>query len=489
MASSQMVTQLAELKEVLLKRQSGSGGWPHWLHIDDASTSIAGTAHALAMLRMQGSEADDPAIDSGLRYLAREVKRHTKPGARGEFSRYSAYALWGLTRYPAGLADEEIFEGARFSARWLLRRARSSGGWSVKGEASDSAPVSLPATMAAVHGLDRIPPYVRGKLGAECRQAAADARVAVRDAAQGSRSQRYWRQVDNGPACPGATSLAVLTLAGGGQDDRDLAKLGVNYLVAHHDDWTSSVDLDQQLDQVTWRIMSFSTGLRAVLHPCAERKPSEELRRAVIEHMDSLWSPSVGAWGAEQGVAPSTTGSYAVVAAVRALKNAWPYDPAQELAEEPATRAKRFRQSTRRSRTKVKPRRLIEVNERARQIFVNEQVGSAKRRFPVRWDDSSTSQWPMLLALLRRTKSAAELQSPNQRDSLLSWRELVRYSSDGDVSEGGVKKAISRINSKVKKASEDRRFPTFQRLVEKIVPGNSDLAHYGLEEAEVEFSE
>lgn len=483
-----MATQLGELKEVLLKRQSESGGWPHWLHMDDASTSIAGTAHALAMLRMQGSEATDPAIEEGLRYLAREVRRHTKPGDRGEFSRYSAYALWGLTRYPAGLVDEEIFDGARYSARWLLQRARPSGGWSVIGDGRDSAPVSLPATMAAVHGLDRVPPFVRGKLGARCQEAAAAARGAVREAAQGSRSRRFWRQIDDGPACPGATSVAVLTLAGGGQEDRDLAKLGVNYLIANHEDWTAGVDLDQQLGQVTWRIMSFSTGLRAVLHPCAERKPSEELKRAVIEHMESLWSPAVGAWGAEQGVDPSTTGSYAVASAVRALKNAWPYDPAQELRGEPASRAKRTRNSNRRGRKKAKPRRTIEVNERARQIFVNEKVGAVERRFPVRWDDSSTSQWPMLLALLQRTHFAAQLSAANQRDFLLSWKQLVGCSSDGDVSEGGVKKAIARINGKVEKASEDRRFPTFQRLVEKIVPGNSDMAHYGLEETDVEFT-
>lgn len=483
-----MTSRFNRLETVLLERVSSSGGWPHWLHLADASTSLVGTAHALAMLRMRGYEAHDPIIENGLRYLAREVKVHTKPGRRGEYSRYPAYALWGLMRFPAGLADEKIVDGARFSATWLIRRARPSGGWSVEGRPSDDGAISLPATMAAVYGLDRLPPYVRGSLAARCNAASSAARDAVAEHAYGSGTQSYWKQRSGGKACPGATGLAVLTLAGGSPDHRQLAAQGINYLLANPDDWTGSVHLDQHLDQLTWRIMSFSVCLRAVLHPCSGQTPTESVKAAVIEHMDSLWSEKTGAWAVEQGNDASTTGSYAVAAAVRALKNAWEYDPAIEIS--PRRRAQSKRRSKKKSPASEsqRRRRVIEVWEWDRRIRIAEEIGPEQHDFFVRWDEKATSQWPMLVALLRRTEQAAGIPNPNQHDSTLSWAELVEYSNNGAASWPTIERTIDRINEKIRDtAIETRRFPPFQDLIERIVPGDTEEVHFGLEEAEVTF--
>jgi hypothetical protein len=474
-----------ELEAVLLKRVSASGAWPHWLHMDDASTSLVGTAHALAMLRMRGYEAHDPVVAGGLAYLAREVRSHTRK--RGGFSRYPAYALWGLMRFPAGLANDEIFDGARFSADWLLRRARPSGGWSVAGLASDDAPISLPATMAAVHGLDRLPAYTRGKLGERCRAAATAAREGVVEEASGSGSKRFWTQRGGGRACPGATSLAVLTLAGGSDEHRAIANLGINYLLANPDDWTGSVHLDLQLDRQAWRIMSFSVGLRAVLHPCARKKPKEDVKRAVLEHMDCLWDEPTGAWAVEQGHHPSTTGSYAVAAAVRALKNAWDYDPTVDVPGFQPPKHPRPRRTPTEVKTRSRIRREISVWEDDRKIRIAEQIGPEHREFWVRWDDKAKSQWPMLLALLSRTRDAATVSSPSQYDTTLSWAQLVKYTSNGSASPLAIERAIDRINEKVRLAAQERRFPPFQSLIGRIVPGNSQEVHYGIEEAEVTF--
>ncbi len=484
--------RLEKLERTLLTRVSrSSGGWPHWLDMDDASTSIVGTAHTLAILRMRGYEVHESVIDEGLRYLARAVRLHIKPSQRGGYSRYPAYALWGLMRFPGGLADPEIVGGARFSASWLLKRARPSGGWTVGGQAGYEGQISLPVTMAAVHGLDRLVPFERGSNGERFAAAAAGARRAIAAEAQHKGAGVYWCQNLGGKACAGATSLAVLTLAGGSDEDREVARKGIRYLLDHPKDWTDSVHFDQNRYQPTWRIMSFSLGLRAVLHPCAVNKPGEPVKRRVIEHMDSLWSESSGAWAVEPGADPSTTGSYAAVAALRALKNAWEYDPVFELSDGQIRKLPRTagEQGKPASRGPMRTRRWIEVWAGQRKIKITEE-GPPESEFHVTWDRRAVSQWKTLLALLKHQEQADKARRRGERLSVyeitLSVADLAARSQGGRASPQAVRRTIRRINERIEREAWSLKLRPTQRLIEKIIPGDvEDRDYYGLEETRV----
>ncbi len=488
-------SRFAMLEATLLRNKSESGSWPHWLDVEDASTSLVGTAHGLAMLRMRGYEFHEPDVQKPLLYLARQVRVHTRRDQRGEYSRYPAYALWGLMRYPGALAEKEIFEGAKFSANWLIRKARPSGGWSVKGHSDEERLLSLPATMPAVLGLDRFAPYARGDLGRKCIQCSRDARAAIAAAAVGSGEWRFWRQLPGGEACPGATSLAVLTLAGGTKEERDLAGLGINYLLANPDDWTTQVHDDQQLKQLIWRIMTFSVGLRAVLHPCARQKVNDDVVRAVVAHMDSLWSEEGEGWAFVQGGIPTTTGSYAVAAAVRALKNASEFDPfAQYLGK------KRFRptaarkvKGSRNGGMGAQKSRRIDVWEAERKITIKVE-NPPGQEFSAKWDARAKSQWATLMALLKRQVHAQEVrrqkaakENDRQSDATLSVAALMEYSQGKAANAKSVERTIKRINAKVAETAWEAKLH-FQYLIEPMAVGDSEVdMEYGMEETEVVF--
>jgi hypothetical protein len=494
-------TRFARLEGALLQNSTASGSWPHWLNMTSASTSLVGTAHGLATLRMRGYEFQDKVIGDGIRYLASQVSVHTKKSERGDFSRYPAYALWGLLRYPGALSDPQIFKGAEFSANWLIRRQLARGGWSIRATGDDR--LSLPVTMPAVLGLERLAPYARGVLGERCLAAAARARAAVTSAAEGTGRERprYWRQLEGGDICPGATSLAVLTLAGGDQADRDLANRGIAYLLANPERWVGSVHIDQQEQEVTWRIMSFSTGLRAVLHPCARHQPTGEAKLAVIRHMDSLWCEEDGAWATEPGAGPSTTGSYAVAAAFRALKNAAEYDPRNEFPgyrpatanDRPSSEARRISPPARRQR------RQIDVWPEERRI----EISIAGSRFDASWDIRALSRWALLEAVLKRQIEAAEklratqAEAPKERKSIpkrasqmdisLSIEELAVHSRTGKATPPSIRRTIKRINLDIAAASHGTKLPSFQDLIERMYPGDSRYERYGIEEVDVTF--
>lgn len=489
MTKRSMSARLARLEDVLRKRVSGSsGGWPHWLHIDKASTSIVGTAHALAMLRMRGREFDEKLVDDGLRYLAREVREQTKPGARGTYARYPSYALWGLSRFPAALSDPEIFAGAKFSATWLLGRTRPSGGWTVDGTRDDQAEISLPATMAAVHGLDRTAPYVRGVFGDKCLTASARARDAIAAAAEPSSRGSFWRQRQNSTPCPGATSLAVLTLAGGSPGHREVAKQGIAYLRSHRKDWTTSVHVDDQLEQLTWRIMSFSLGLRALLHPCATKPPVKPIVQEVVSHFDALWDERTGAWAVQQGHDASTTGSYAVFAAVRALKNAWAFDPVAAYAlsrpEAVAKGSSAEPAAGHAAANGAQSQRRVRMVDGKQGIYISDPAIS-DREFYVAWDGKASSQWGILEALLLLKQSANRRKHPSQYHYTLSLEELAAHTKTRGIDAATIERTIRRVNERISAAATEARIHSFPGLIEKIVPGDSDEVRYGIEETEV----
>jgi hypothetical protein len=480
-----MPDRLARLDGVLGKRVSQSGGWPHWLHIENASTSLVGTAHALAMLRMRGREHNDELVQGGLHYLAREVEEQARPGARGGYARYPAYTLWGLMRFPGALAESEILDGARFSASWLLARTRPAGAWTVDGVRDDDIDISLPATMAAVHGLDRMAPVARGSYGKKCEKAAYEAREAIVAAAGRSKEGPFWRQRKAGTPCLGATSLAVLTLAGGDKKHRDLASEGFEYLRAHNRDWTTSVHVDDQLDQLTWRIMTFSLGLRALLHPCAANPIGTPIVRKVVGHFDALWDEETGAWAVQQGHDASTTGSYAVLSAVRALKNAWEFDPhvVYKVPRKDPPRRSKGSGLVRAGRTngKATARQVRLIGGRPAVYILDPELSS--QEFYVVWDTKAKSQWEIFRRLLDRKAQANRKENPSQYDYTLSVSELAGRS---DLKPGTVERTIRRINERIAEvAATEARIRSFPRLVEKIIPGDSHQVRYGIEETEV----
>lgn len=480
-----MPDRLARLEGVLARRVSKSGGWPHWLHIENASTSLVGTAHALAMLRMRGREHNDKLVKDGLRYLAREVKEQARPGGRGGYARYPAYTLWGLMRFPGAIAEPEIFDGAKFSASWLLARTRPGGAWTVDGVRNDDMDISLPATMAAVHGLDRMVPLARGAYGAKCERAAHEAREAIIAAAEKSKEGPFWCQRRGGTPCPGATSLAVLTLAGGNPKHRGLASEGFEYLRAHNKDWTTSVHVDDQLDQLTWRIMTFSLGLRALLHPCAANPIGRPIVRKVVAHFDALWDEATGAWAVQQGHDASTTGSYAVLAAVRALKNAWEFDPhavykvPRKAEPRPAKGLGSGRGGSANGKAATRQVRLLSGR---RAVYIQDPELSPQE-FYVLWDAKANSQWEIFSRLLERKAQANRKGNPSQYDYTLSVSELAEKSG---VRISTVERTIRRINERIAEAAaREARIRVFPRLVEKIIPGDSDQIRYGVEETDV----
>lgn len=436
------------------------------------------------MLRMLGREAHDELVTGGMRYLAREVKEQTRPGGRGVYARYPAYALWGLMRFPAAVFDPQIFEGARFSASWLMKRTRPSGAWTVDGARDDSVPISLPATMAAVHGLDRLAPIARGIYGQNCMQTSAAARDAIMLAAVPAGAGVFWKQLPGGAACPGATSLAVLTLAGGSRSHREVARQGLEYLRAHRNEWTTSVHVDDQLEQLTWRIMSFSLGLRALLHPFATKGPTKRTIQEVVAHFDDLWDDRTGAWAVQQGQDASTTGSYAVLAAVRALKNAWPFDPvsahglpkSKRTATKPASQVATNGSAARQRQVRLAPDKQA--------IWISDPEISDGEFF-VAWDSKAKSQWGILEAMLLLKQKANESDRPDQYDYTLSPEELAAYAKSAGIDPDTVDRTIRRINEKIAEAAAVVRIPSFPALIEKIVPGDSKEVRYGIEETKV----
>jgi hypothetical protein len=467
-----------DLLELLLeqRRSKAEGGWPNKLHLENSATTIVATAQVLEILRIRGDAHRGDAVRSGLKYLATSVERQTQPGARGEWTRFPAYALWGLMRYPAALRDPALARGAVFSYMWLEKAARRDGGWTQLRRPAKDDPMSLPVTMVAAHALERFAIYTRDRRG-RAEALVNEARDEIARAAEGRTSQRWWAQVPGEEKCPGATCLAVLTLARGEDRHRECARRGIAWLAANPEMWTDQVHYDDHIESRTWRIFSFSLGLRALLHPCAPRAVNDPTIGKVIKHCYKIWNNEEGGWSDRPGGNATTAGSYAVVSATHALKRAWPFDPAEMLGLQPPPGS--------RAAHRPRPLRILYVCEPERTI----RVTTERDELLVESKIAGKSQWTILKALSKRLDSAARKGSNDQTEQTMSLADLAELCGDGETSTQpeSARKTIERLNLKLKQKAAERGVRNFVDLIEDHFPPGTNEKWAALEEIEVRF--
>ncbi len=477
--------RLTALERLLDLRQStGDGGWPQKLGIDNSPTTIVATAQALEILRIRGLEHGDSQIQGGLRYLAEKVSEHTqprsdaRPGARGEWSRFPAYALWGLMRYPASRHDETLKHGIAFSYRWLRDNCLPSGGWS---QSREQGPLWLPGTMVAVHALDRLAVYSGEGIARAAGELVDRARGHIIANAQhknGNR-QQFWTQTPGGEACPGATSLAVLTLARGSEMHREAARAGINWLGANRGEWTNRAHIDDQFETRVWHILSFSLGLRALMHPCGERDLNDPAVAEVVRYLDILWNEEHQGWADRPGLKASTSGSYAVISAVHALKRVWPFDPFEHLGLRPHRRAGP-------GGTPPRAHRVLYVSGPERSIRIEDSAGGLILQTRI----EGPSQWLILLTLATRHHEAVSRGSTNQTEMTVSLAECAQLRSNGKAAKPeSVTRALRRLHEKLAAEAGRRSRRVFVELIEDHVPPETTERRLALEQIEVRFTD
>jgi hypothetical protein len=480
---STFTDRFTALERLLDKRQSSTeGGWPQKLGIDDGPTTIVATAQALEILRIRGLEHSDPKIQEGLRYLAKQVSEQTHPTSdawprgRGEWSRFPAYALWGLMRYPASRHDDALSPGILFSYKWLKDNALPAGGWS---QSRGDDRLWLPGTMVAVHALDRLAVYGTKVTGDIVGNLVTKARDHISENAKHKNGNRqmFWTQMDGGQTCPGATSLAVLTLARGSEKHRDAARAGINWLGANHSEWTQRVHSDDQSESRIWRILSFSLGLRALMHPCGERDINDPAVAEVVQHIDTLWNEGDKGWADGPGLRGSMSGSYAVISAVHTLKRIWPFDPFDSLGIQAS-------RSTTVGSDLPRASRVLNVCVAERRIRVDDSSGNTI----VEADIRGKTQWRILLALATRHDEAARNGATTQMEMTISIDECTRLGDDGViVKPEAITKARRRLHKKLSKEARKRSQRTFVELIEDHTPPGTDERRLALEELDVRF--
>lgn len=469
------------LERLLETRQSSDGGWPQKLEVDDAPTTIVGSAQALEILRMRGLEYRDAQVQRGLRYLATQVRTQTsnsRADGRGEWSRFPAYALWGLMRYPAARHDKQLGQGVVFSYEWLSKHQLPSGGWS---QSREEEPLWLPATMVAVHALDRLAIYSGATKAQEISGIADRARDHILAQAQVKNGDRqsFWTQAVGGQSCPGATSLAVLTLAGGAEIHRQAARAGINWLGANRGEWTQRAHFDEQMESRRWRILTFSLGLRALMHPCGMRDLKDPAVAEVVQHIDTLWSTEHHAWADGPGLKASTSGSYAVMAAVHALKRAYPFDPFEHLGIRP-------QHSPNSSNKSPRAHRKLYISIPQQSIRLEDDSGDLIVQTPV----PGRSQWSILLALARRHHEAISKGSNSQTDMTISLEDCARLgANDKGTTTEAVERTIRRLHEMLAREAMKYSHRGFVDLIEDHVPGGSTERRLALEEIDVYFTD
>jgi hypothetical protein len=459
------------LKQVIRGgRSEREGGWPHRLNTVNAATSIVATAHAIELLRGWGHPVDDPRVAGGLGYLATQVSRHTHPigrrgDGRGEFSRFPAYALWGLTRYLRAIGERRYHTGLQFAVSWLAQHRRPRGGWAV----GTGGELSYVSTLPAVHALDRL--TLHPTLGTVAAELARDARTAVAFAVQRTHGRAWWTA--DGPGAPpsaGVTALAVLTLADGNPPQRELARSGIAWLLANPARWRTEVEPDRQLESRLWHIMSFSLGLRAILHPCGSVSASERVLEPAIRHLDALWDPETGAWGEFIGGKGTTSGSFAVVAAVRALKRAAEFDPFVDLGYPIRVASRRFARGAR-------SRRTLQLYPDTQRVRIQDRDGTVLADGRL----LGTSQWAILLHAAKH--HIAKAPSGDQAVQTFSSAELAAITS---VQPASVQRTIRRLNASLKDLVAEQRPREFlSDLIEDITPEGSGERKYGFDEVDI----
>lgn len=459
------------LRRVITARHSSTdGGWPHRLDLKNAASSIVSTAHVLEMLRAWNYEFRDPEIQTGLKYLASAVKEHTQPktaqgSGRGESARYPAFALWGLCRFPQGPFSSELASGLRFALKWLGKNKLPTGGWAMQPDGGFSFTVSMPA----IHSLDRLsfhPEY--GKLATVLAQ---DGRNAVVRDNRGSKTRPWWTPYgESAPPNGAATAMAVLTLAGGNDAQRELARGGIAWLLNNPSEWVDRTETDMSVDDRSWQMLSFSLGLRAVLHPCAKERPSESLYRSAIRYWEELWVDDAGAWSHHPGGIPSTTGSFGVIVAARALKRAFPFDPMKHLNVRLG--------SKRAARKQLLPRPPLTVTltRSEKQVHIVNQHGNTMFEGTIR----GPAQWQVLELV-----SLQHLRGSEANDQLAQTIPLEQLASEAKSNPEACAKAIGRLNKFLTRRADQNHSQFLPALIEDISPSGSSGPRYGLDEVNV----
>lgn len=473
--SSPFVGQLAAYERVLAKSQSpDDGGWPHWLDLATPSTSIVATAHAVELLRYLGRRYDSPPVQMALQYLAAAASEHAQEvdeGGRGSSARYPAYSLWGLSRFEAARHDPALANEIKFALSWLAGNKLRGGGWGPR--AGSDEPLSYVVTMPAVSALDRF--TYHPDLGGPSRALAAGARAAVARSAssRGTSTQRYWGQPDQ-PDTPhsGLTALAVLTLADGSADDQRMARAGITWLMSHVSEWAESAHLDEQITDCHWWILSYSLGIRAVLHPVGDVSPADHRLRAAFKTLGGLWMEEFSAWSHTPGprARPSTTGSFAVITAVRAIKRSRLSDPFA-----PMPNIKWRRASALHPRAPTADYYTMSIHREDHSVRVADAIHGVVLECNIVGD----KRWPLLLALAERHHANAGTR--DQRAQTMTERELAVSLG---VEPDSVRTSVTRLNRYL----SERAVGFLPGLVERITPSDGLEPAYGFDEVSIEFT-
>jgi hypothetical protein len=456
--------RLKQLELRLTASCLSDGGWPHVLDMTGTASTIVSTAQVIETLRVLGKPHDHPMVRGGLAYLATAVREHTRARAeRGEYGRYPAYALWGLMRFPAAMSDPVLRDGADAAFRLLQQFERRGGGW---GNHRTSTELCFPVTAVAIHALDRYRSFLNGSDLATAARLTDDARKTLAFRADGRVGGRWWSQWNGGSQCPGATALAVLALAGGDAPQRTIARDGIQWLGANPQMWSREITFDRASTHRPWKIPTFSLGLRALMHPCGRADVNGAAVPEVIAHIDELWDDTHGAWSEEPGSGASTIGSFGVVAAVQALKRAWPFDPIEHVAGRQLTRRPSQVHPTIENAGVLRRMTIDEATRRVRVDLLRSDV-VVVRSF------QDASGWISLLAVAHRHVDNVGSNDKGKMSVPLS--ELATLTGTKPDS---VRHAIARVNE---------RFATVYRLLDPHVVGGTSEMRYIIENTEIVF--
>ena len=463
--------RVARLEEVLAARQAKDGGWPHRLDVKNAATSIPSTAHVIEILRARNFEYGHDAIQDGLRYLSTFMD-HVRARGKGErdSTRYPAFALWGLTRFPQSAFDDKFDEAIAKAVKWLWNHRLEDGGWATDRDDSFSFTVTMPT----VHAFDRLahhPTY-----GVAVKAMADQARRRVVREAQGLKTSAWWTPYGDGGEPSGAsTAMAVLTLAAGTPDQRRVARAGITWLLRNPEEWVDRCEADIHIETRSWQMLSFSLGLRAILHPCADKAPPQPILEAAIRHWDDLWIEDPGAWSHTPGDKPNTSGSFGVMVAARALKRSFEFDPAVHLRVRPRKRRAKKKGEARSSLrlTIDRKRQHVKVVNQVGHLVVDTRIGGPK-------------QWLMLRLVAERHRAGQG--SNDQAEQKITLAELKRAN---ESSEEACEKAIERVNEVLSKWAKENGKQFLPTLIEPIKdPRGLTADGYGFDQVEsVDFAD
>ena len=469
-----------------MAQQYHDGGWPHQLAVNAASSSIVATAQVIEILRIFHHDYESDEIQAGLNFLAEQVEFHTQPvtgvgRGRGERTRFPVFALWGLTRFPRAPYEPRHQAGLAFVMQWLLDNQLTGGGWPVDKEHDE---LSFTMTAPAIDALDRL--EFHAVYGEQARMMAHEARAAIASRAHSDgRGLSWWTPyADSDDPSPAGTIHAVLALTKGDAEHRELARRGVSWLMAYPAGWVEEVEWDKQLSDRLWTIMSFSLGLRAVLNPCTGVRATDERLRPAIEHLSKLWVETsegpdpVCGWADYEDGFPTTTGCFAVVMAVRALKRAHPFDPERDIPAAVAAASDEAGPDDPRQRELHSPFRLTLY--RAERLV---EVTETKTGSSFRCKLHEPSEWAILEMLAQRhvTTKGRDLMTQSIPVEELAAKRQVPLLEALDI--------IAAVNTQLISASRHAGGHFLPQLVEQIVPGETDENRYGFERVDVRILE